>query len=210
MSFHNDVFPDKIAYGARGGPMFNTTILELESGHEKRNINWEKVRARYNVGHVARKPEYMDLVLNFFYARHGRAYSFPFKDVKDHKIVNQVIALGDGTTTEFQIYKQYESGGFTYDRLITKLIPDTLGDVMVGGVPQVLNGGGADGFTVNNLTGKLTFNTAPAEDDPIIVTYVEFYVHVRFDTDFMDIQMITWDAESWHDIFLVEIKEDEE
>lgn len=210
MSYHNDLFPIGIAYGARGGPMFNTTILELASGFERRNINWSKVRARYNVTHGVKTPTDMDALLNFFYARFGRAYSFPFLDHKDHKIVNQIIAHGDGTTTTFQIIKRYQSGTYYYDRLITKIRPNTIGNVMVAGVPRVLNGGGADGYTLNPLTGVITFTTAPVLNDPIIVTYVEFYVHVRFDVDYMDIQLVTYRAESWTDIFLVEIKEDSE
>src|SRR5690554_1675118 len=99
MSYHDDLFPIGIAYGARGGPQFNTTVLELASGYEKRNINWSKVRARYNVAYGIKKPQQMDLMLNFFYARMGRAYSFPYFDHKDHKVQGQVIGYGDGTKT---------------------------------------------------------------------------------------------------------------
>lgn len=208
MSYHDDLFPKDIAYGARGGPMFNTTVLELSSGYEKRNMNWAKVRARYNVAYGVRKPEQMDNLLNFFMARRGRAFSFPYHDWKDYKVINQQIGVGDGNQTQFQIVKQYISGGHGYNRLITKLSPGTIGNVMVNGVPRVLNGMGVDGYTVNNLSGIITFNQAPVNAHPVILTYVEFYVHVRFDTDFMDIQLVTYDAESWTDIFLVEIKED--
>lgn len=208
MSYHDDLFPLGIAYGARGGPMFNTTVLELASGYEKRNMNWSKVKARYNVMYGVKKPAQMTELLNFFYARRGRAYSFPFYDHKDHLITNQIIGKGDGVKKEFQIIKTYSSGGHSYERLITKLKPDTISGVTVGGVPRVLNSVDANGYTVDNLTGKITFVTAPLAGTDIVVGSCEFYVHVRFDTDYMDIQLVTYDAETWADIFLVEVKED--
>lgn len=208
MSYHDDLFPMGIAYGARGGPEFNTTILELASGFEKRNINWSKARAKYNVMHGVKVPADMDRLLNFFNARFGRAYSFPFFDHKDHKIVNQVVGTGNGIAKVFQIYKRYQSGIYYYDRLITKIKPNTIGNVMVGSITYVKDGPGADGYKIDLLTGKLTFNVAPAINQPVIITYVEFYVHVRFDVDFMDIQLVTFNAETWADIFIVEVKED--
>lgn len=208
MSYHDDLFPIGIAYGARGGPMFNTTVLELASGYEKRNINWSKVRARYNVAYGIKKPEHMDKMLDFFYARMGRAYSFPYFDWKDHKIEGQVLGYGDGVRREFAIFKRYESGGHFYDRQITKLKPDTIANVQVDGFPYTENGNDEFGYTADRFTGVITFNQAPAQDVEVMLGYCEFYVHVRFDTDFMDIQLLTFEAEAWTDIFLVEIKED--
>lgn len=207
MAYHNDLFPLDIAYGARGGPMFNTTVLELASGYEKRNQNWQKVRARYNVTYGIRKPAQMTAFLNFFYARQGRAHSFPYLDPKDSDVENGQIGVGNGTTT-VQIKKRYTSGGFYYDREITKLAPGTLAGVAVDGVPHVLGGGGADGVSVDELTGIMTFVTAPILGAAITCTYMKFYVHVRFDVDYADIQHVTYQAEAWPDIFLVEIKED--
>lgn len=201
MSYHDDLFPKDIAYGARGGPAFNTTVLELASGYERRNRNWKKVRARYNVAYGVRTPEQMDKLLNFFYARNGRAFSFPYFDWKDHTIKNQQLGTGDGTTRSFQIFKRYQSGGHYYDREITKIIPGSVGDIYVGGLPNTE-------YTLDHLTGIITFDDPPALDDPITLIECQFYVHVRFDTDFADIQLVTYQAETWTDIVLVEIKED--
>ena len=33
-------FPDAISYGSVGGPSYNTSVIQTESGYEKRNINW--------------------------------------------------------------------------------------------------------------------------------------------------------------------------
>src|SRR5690349_1840815 len=160
MSYHDDLFPTEISYGAQGGPQFNTTVLELASGYEKRNINWSKVRAQYNVAYGVRTPDHMKTIQNFFMARWGRAYSFPYKDWRDFKIENQSIGTGDGTTKIFQIHKRYSSGGFFYDREITKFKDDSLGTLTVGGVTMVR---GTD-FTADHTTGKITFTNAPAAD----------------------------------------------
>jgi uncharacterized protein (TIGR02217 family) len=45
---HEVRFPDNIAYGARGGPEFATTVVATGSGHEKRNVDWSEAR-----GHTA-------------------------------------------------------------------------------------------------------------------------------------------------------------
>lgn len=188
--------------------MFNTTVLELSSGYEKRNQNWAKARARYNVAYGIKKPHQMDQLLNFFYARNGRAHSFPFFDHKDHVIDNQGLGIGDGVRTQFQLFKRYESGGHHYDRVITKIKPGTLGDIRVNGVPYILGDPGPMGFDIGLLSGIITFNEAPPLDADISIDRVEFYVHCRFDTDFADIQLITYEAEAWFDIFIIEIKED--
>lgn len=208
-AFHDVVFPIDIAYGARGGPQFSTTVLTLASGHEKRNVNWAKVRAQYNVAYGVKEPAQMTALNNFFMARWGRAYSFQYFDWRDHIIENLLLGVGNGTTRQFQIFKRYISGAYNYDRQITKIKPNTIANVTVNDVPMVLNGSGATGYTLDRLTGKVNFNTAPASGVPIVLGYVEFYVHVRFDTDMMDIQLPTYNAELWTDIILLEIKDED-
>jgi hypothetical protein len=62
--FHEVRFPDKIAYGATGGPEFATTVVATTSGHEKRNVNWSEARGRWDVASglsgpvVAARPEH--------------------------------------------------------------------------------------------------------------------------------------------------------
>lgn len=200
MSFHNVEFSRNVAYGARGGPQFNTTVHELASGFERRNINWSKARCRYAIALSNRNPEQMNDVLDFFYARYGRAYSFLFYDHKDHTITNQQIGIGNGTQTAFQIYKTYTSAGNDYNRLITKIIPGTIGTVTLAGLPTVA-------YTLDVLTGIITFSSPVPTGQEIVVSTVQFYVHARFDTDFMDIQLNNWEAETWQDIMIVEVKE---
>lgn len=195
--FHDVLFPEDISYGSTGGPGFNTTVIELSSGAEQRNINWSKAKATYEVSHGIKTREQMEELQDFFMARRGKAYGFRFKDWADFEVENTIIALGDGTKTEFQIVKYYEPlTDFTYVREITKIVPDTL-VVKVNGVVATP--------TVDISTGKITFTVAPAADAEIMVS-CEFHVPVRFDTDEMKISHDDFETMSWPSIPLVELK----
>lgn len=200
MSFHEILFPEDISYGSAGGPGFNTSIIELTSGHEQRNINWSEERASYDAQHGVKTRAQMEELLDFFYARRGKAYGFRFKDWADFQLVNETIALGDGATLEFQVIKTYEPDGYPFVRKIRKLNPNSI-VVRINGAIQDQ----PDDCTVDNDTGKITFVVAPAVDDVISVDG-EFHVPVRFDTDEMKITHDQWETMSWPSIPLVEIK----
>jgi uncharacterized protein (TIGR02217 family) len=211
-SFHDVRFPTAISYGSSGGPMFSTTIMALNSGFERRNINWSKVRASYEAVHGVKSSEDMEEILAFFYARMGRAYSFRFKDWADYNTGLQLIGLGDGEKTKFQITKSYNSGGYQYFRDITKIVYqdddgeplNTLENVTVGETPQEMD----TDFTLDPNTGIITFAVPPAEGVAVRIENAEFDVHVRFDTDHLNAVHDFWETQTWPSIPLVEIKED--
>jgi uncharacterized protein (TIGR02217 family) len=68
----------------------------------------------------------MEEILDFFYARNGKAYGFRFKDWMDYQLVHESIAVGDGVTKTFQVIKVYEPNGFPFVRPIRKLNPGTI------------------------------------------------------------------------------------
>lgn len=197
MAFDEVRFPETISYGSSGGPQFNTTVLELSSGYEQRNVNWVAARARYNVAHGIRSRADMDTLIAFFRARQGRARGFRFKDWSDYTITSQTIGTANGVLQQFQIIKDYTSGSQTYTRTITKPVSGSLAFTVNGGAPG-LN-------TVNYNTGVITFSSAPPAGD-IVVTSCEFDVPVRFDIDRMDVQHDFWETQSWPNIDLVEVR----
>jgi uncharacterized protein (TIGR02217 family) len=194
-------FPPAIGQGATGGPGFLTLVSENNAGFEKRLIQWSAAKAKYNVGTGIKNRADMDLVLQFFFARMGRAYGFRFKDWADYQIVNQQFATGDGTTAVFQLTKIYTSGGRAYARLIRKPVAaPALGvtDFWVSGVPVA--------WTADWTTGLVTFTTPPANTAPIVCHYAEFDVPVRFDDDSMQAQSTNYQVGQWDRIMLVEIR----
>lgn len=209
MAFHEVLFPPEISYGSSGGPKFKTTIFTADSGYEQRNIDWSATRAEYDVSHGIKTQAQMDELTAFFYARRGRAYGFRFKDWNDYKLKQQVIALGDGVETEFQIVKTYtetnpENGEtYTYTRKLTKLAWGTVAGVKMGAAVQTA---GVD-YSVDYDTGRITFVVPPLNTAPILIGAAEFHVPVRFDTDHLDTTHEFWLTQSWSSIPLVEVRD---
>ena len=111
MAYHNVLFPKEISYGSKGGPAFKTTVITLASGLERRNQEWKRVRAIYDVSHGIKSPAELEELRSFFYARRGMANSFNYFDWGDHEIVTQNIGIGDGIKRNFQIIKSYVDDG---------------------------------------------------------------------------------------------------
>lgn len=188
MAFHEIRFPDNISRGARGGPERRTQIVELASGDEERNASWANSRRRYDAAYGIRRADDLAAVVAFFEARNGRLYGFRWKDWGDYKsclpsetptVSDQVIGTGDGSTTAFQLAKDYTSGGQTWKRTITKPVAGTI-TAALEGVTQ------ASGWSVDTTTGLVTFTTAPANSVAVTAGF-EFDVPVRFDTDQLDV-----------------------
>lgn len=188
MAFHDVRFPENISYNSRGGPSFKTEIIEFDSGQEVRVSRWSQPRHKFNVSYGIR--EYSDLAAlkEFYIARDGALHSFRFRDHLDYRSpakgqhpdmggdnissTDQLVAVGDGQTKVFQLLKRYTSGPTTRTRSITKPVVSTV-VVALDGVQQ------SSGFSVDGSTGRLSFNSAPANG--VQITWGgEFDVHCRF------------------------------
>lgn len=86
IGFDEDPFPDSITYGWEGGGAFQTVITEAKSGWESRNQDWDRELHSYDVTQENRTKAETSTLINFFKARKGRAYGFPFKDHADFEI----------------------------------------------------------------------------------------------------------------------------
>lgn len=193
--FHEVRFPTDVGYGASGGPRFSTQVVEAASGFEQRNINWAQARARYNAGTAMTSEQALAELVAFFRARMGRAFGFRFKDWSDYASgtpgaapspVDQLIGIGDGTQTTFQLIKTYAPGADAHIRTITKPVD--------GSVRIAVNAGEMmSGWSVDTTTGMVVFDTAPADGNTIQAGF-EFDVPVRFDSDVLDVSLETFNA----------------
>lgn len=111
---------------------------------------------------------------------------------------DQVIGTGTGALTTFQLSKTYGSIYSPYTREITKPVAGTV-KIGVNGVNQ------PSGWTVNTVTGIVTFAVAPANGHTVTAGY-EFDVPVRFNTDFLEIDLSAFEAGNIPDIPIVEIR----
>lgn len=157
-------FPDKLAYGASGGPQFRVSIVEVASGFEQRNADWSVERRRYDLIHTAKSRDEFDELLAYYIAiARGRLHGFRFRDPMDYNDTHgdAIGWLGGGVGTgypSYQMYKRYVSGSNAALRAITKpygTITVTRSGVAVTvstGSPQV-----AGTASVNTTTGIITF-----------------------------------------------------
>lgn len=198
MAFHDTRFPDDISYGSSGGPEYSTDIVITHGGHEQRNINWAASRARYNVAHGVKTAAQLAELIAFFRARKGRAHGFRFKDWTDYQGSVEVLGLGNGSKTDFQLVRNYTSGSITEARTITKPVSGTV-QIYKDSALQ------SSGVTVDYDTGEVVFSSAPANGVVVTATF-EFDVPVRFDTDRLSASLDAYGSHSWLDIPLVEIR----
>ena len=215
MSFDNVRFPTLISYGATGGAKFRTEIIQIFSGHERRNKSWSQSRSEYQVAHRIKDQIELDELIAFFRARAGRARGFRFRDWADYKLQSENIALGDGVTTDFQITKTYSSGGISDIRDITKIVTDadSLEIAQNHGtsnvnwsllVDSVLQDETIE-YNVDRDTGVISFNTPPG-NNAIITVNGEFDVPARFDTDSMGATIEFLNINNWEGIPIIEVR----
>ncbi|PZP86529.1 MAG: TIGR02217 family protein [Azospirillum brasilense] len=191
-SFVEIQFPSDISYGATGGPMFLTDVVTTVSGHEQRNSKWSQARARYNVASGVKTEAQWQSLIAFFRARRGKAVGFRFKDWSDYQAINQPLqSLGDD---DYQMVKRYVSGAVVSERVIAKPVAGTV-KLYRNSLLQV------SGWSVDTATGIIT----TALTGTLTVDY-EFDVPVRFDTDELALSMDSFDAGSWNNIPLIEVR----
>ncbi|UWR01508.1 DUF2460 domain-containing protein [Ruegeria conchae] len=209
MNFHEVRFPASLSFGSVGGPERRTDIVTLTNGLEERNTPWAHSRRRYDAGLGMRSLDDIETLISFFEARQGQMFGFRWKDWSDFKSgaatadvdkADQVIARGDGETTEFQLVKIYSSGGFSYVRPILKPV---LGTVTLG-LDQDAQREGVD-FDVDLATGRVTFSAPPPEQVEITAGF-EFDVPVRFDTDKIQTSVASFQAGDVPNVPVVEVR----
>ncbi len=195
-SFHDVSFPLPLAFGASGGPVRQTEIVTLASGHEQRNTSQANSRRRYDAGVGIKSLEDMQTLVAFFEARRGQLYGFRFHDPLDCKADGE-IGLGDGQTTKFQLSKTYGDAAGAWQRIITKPKPGT--------VSLNLGAQSTTAFNVDLTSGVVEFDVAPANGVVINASF-EFDVPVRFDTEQLTTSLESFGAGGAVHVPLIEVK----
>lgn len=196
--FHDIVFPLDIALGSRGGPQRLTDVVTTGSGREERNQRWFHSRRRYDAGYGVKTLAAIASVTEFFEERRGMLYGFRWRDRADHRScasgalpspVDQVIGAGTGTLAIFQLAKTYGSAFAPYRREIKKPLAGSV-RIAVNGVET-----SAADFAVNTATGEITFvpGHIPAAGSNVTAGF-SFDVPVRFDTDYLEIDLAGFEA----------------
>ena len=210
-AFHEVLFPLDIALKSAGGPERKTEIVAVGSGREERTARWAHSRRRYDAGYGVKTFDALSAVVAFFEERRGRLHGFRWRDRLDYSSaangaavtpLDQAIGTGDGVTAVFSLLKTYGSVYAPYARPIGKPVADSV-RVAVGGTEATAG----IAFTCDATTGIVTFLAGhiPAVGAAVSAGFL-FDVPVRFDTDYLEVDLSAFAAGVIPKIPLVEIK----
>jgi uncharacterized protein (TIGR02217 family) len=198
-AFHEVLFPLDVALGSAGGPERKTEVVVLGSGREERNARWAHSRRRYNAGYGVKTFDALSAVVSFFEERRGRLYGFRWRDRLDQSsaapgaaisALDQVLGEGDGIRVSYQLVKTYGSVHAPYARPIAKPVSGSL-RVAVGGVMKIEG----IAFSCDYTRGLLTFLSGHVPLAGASVTAgFRFDVPVRFDTDYLEVDLTAFAA----------------
>ncbi len=209
MSFHEALFPTDVSLGARGGPERRTEIVLTGSGREERNQRWSRSRRKWNAGYGVKRLPQIESVVAFFEERRGRLYGFRWRDPLDHRSStsavapgphDQEIGSGDGARTDFQLVKKYGTNFAPYVREIVKPLSASV-RVAIDGVEC-----DPSHYGVDATTGVVSFGASHIPEPGALITAgFLFDTPARFDADYLEIDISSFEAGEIPDIPLIEI-----
>ncbi|PWB83584.1 MAG: TIGR02217 family protein [Methylocystaceae bacterium] len=209
-SFHEVRFPLDVSLHGRGGPERRTDIVALGSNREQRNARWAHSRRRYEAGYGVKSLAQLSQAIAFFEERRGRLIGFRWRDRADYSSAaqggapspgDQSLGVGDGVRADFQLVKTYGASFAPYARVIAKPVAESV-RVAVGGVEKTPN---VD-FTIDAASGIVSFapSAVPANGAAVSAGFL-FDVPVRFDTDYLEIDISSFEAGEIPKIPIIEI-----
>ncbi|MEN3792945.1 DUF2460 domain-containing protein [Fulvimarina sp. MAC3] len=206
-AFSEERFPQRVAFGASGGPERRVEIVRLSTGFEHRNQRTAHAARRYDAGSGIRSLADLAEVVAFFEARRGKLTGFRFRDPLDwHSAAfgaapsafDVALGTGDGTKTRFDLVKPYGTGAETYWRPIEKAVPGSLLVAIDGAAIET-------GFQLAETGGAVVFDAPPAAG-ALVQAGFAFDVPVRFDMDQLSVNVTAFQAGEIPSILLVEVR----
>jgi len=144
-------------YDTVGGPEWSTAVVAVAGGHESRNVRWQQMRGRWELGERAIDQGELDDLLDFFAAVRGKSIGFRLLVRGDYEVAAHRGRLGlaaQGTgLPDHELYHRRQFGGEVHDRRIHKPAAVT---VYRGGV-AVTPGVAPGQVSINTTTGMVGF-----------------------------------------------------
>jgi uncharacterized protein (TIGR02217 family) len=203
MAFFEQQFDPRLSYGARGGPVWNTTRVFTQNGRRSANQNWQYPLHRYQVAHCIKTNADFEAVRAFFYTVAGAFDAFRFKDWSDFALTKANSRLTFITGATWQINRIYAVGSREFIRPIKKPVasPALIVYRTRTSVETVASA------TVATSTGIVTISGHSSGDTYTCVG--QFDVPVAFKDDNMDAEITSHNASdylmSWPSIVLEEV-----
>lgn len=201
--------------GISGGPRFSTDVIVGRNGQEVRNANWQDALWQFNAKGAIRTRADADALYAFFVNCKGKETPFLLQAGMDYTIGTAAAPVqinANSSAGTYQLIKPYtDTGGNTYNRTIIRPSATT-SDLAVYAGGSLLTY--SSNYTYSSTTGVITVTSGGGGGTPLKVYCAKFYTVVRFDTDFLDIEMIHWVVSSsdyslhqMPDIPLVEVRD---
>jgi uncharacterized protein (TIGR02217 family) len=209
-SFHDILFPLDISMRSSGGPERKTDIVTFSSGREQRNIRWQLSRRRYDAGYGIKTLSELHKVIAFFEEQRGMLYAFRWRDRFDFKscaltstpaALDQNIAIADGQSISYQLIKNYGTQIAPYARPIKAPVRNSV-VLAVDGTLLIET----KDYSLDYTSGLISFTHPPRLNAQITAGYI-FDVPVRFDADFLEINLAGFDAGIIPKIPIIEVIE---
>jgi len=207
-SFHDVRFPISVSRGAKGGPERKTDIITLGSGIEHRNARHAHSRRRWNAGYGVKSLDALHRVIAFFEERRGRLYGFRWRDPMDYKSctpsqsispMDQTLGMGDGEKIRFPLIVRYGVDYAPYMRPITKPLVSSV-RVALNSIEQRME----SNVVWDSESVGVCFREPPPRGTLVTAGFI-FDVPVRFDADFLEVDLVAFQAGQIPNIPLVEI-----
>jgi uncharacterized protein (TIGR02217 family) len=215
MAFTDEIFPESISYGARGGlSKWKSKVIET-NGSEQRYQKRTSPKGRWSVGLDLMDPSEFWEIYRFHIAMRGMVHTFLFKDWNDYK--GRMIATEEHPVfftvdaspmpATAQLLKPYDTIGVAnvFNKNIKRL---KTGTIEIYNDTTLLTE--TTDYTVNLTTGLVTWQGG-YEGDVIVNDELkwdgEFYFHCRFGIDDFDPIIEFFELNGWASIPIVEVLE---
>ena len=172
-----------LAWSVTKSPTFQTRIQRAVSGRELRALDYPYPLWQFTLvfdflrDNPAAGLDELRTLMGFFMLCQGAFGTFLFQDPSDDRVSGQQIGTGDTLRTVFQLQRTMgetlPGGGF----LEPILAPKVVSAVYFNGIIQ-----DPAGYSVDSMTGLVTFNAAPGSGLIITADY-SYYFRCRFVDD---------------------------
>ena len=172
-----------LAWSVTKSPTFQTRIQRAVSGRELRALDYPYPLWQFTLvfdflrDNPAAGYDELRTLMGFYMLCQGAYGTFLFQDPSDDRVSGQQIGTGDAITTVFQLQRAMgrtlPGGGFS-EPIVA---PNVLSEVYLNGIFQ-----DPVTYSVDLMTGLVTFNTAPASGLTITADY-SYYFRCRFIDD---------------------------
>jgi uncharacterized protein (TIGR02217 family) len=200
--FHDIVWSHALSFGSISGVQFNTDIVSMNSGFEQRNSRWRYGYRRFDLTIGPIRLQDMSQIKMFFDARQGRLNGFLFRDWVDNhtgeiepSATDEVLGTDEDNRQIFPLYKTY---GNTTKRIFK---PQREGfRLAIDGVERQID----RDYTVDTANGIVHLMQPLGQREQLTVGFW-FYIPVRFDTDFLAIELVSFETARIASLPLVEL-----